>query len=245
MIHVNDHALRTRAELLDWLRDKIAATQGRRLAAPAGILPTGIAPLDAALPAGGLPAGSLTEWIGAVAGGGVQTAALAAAAGICRDGRRIIVVDPAGTLYPPALAGIVPLDNVVLVRPGGARGAAWALEQCLRCPAAPAVIALVDRLDERTAQRLRRAVEIGGGSGFLIRAGDARPEIRAAAVRLRVEARPSAGGVRRLIVEIEKARGLREPIAVGLEVDLASGRVSASAEPSRPAAPVRTARASG
>jgi protein ImuA len=222
--------------LLDRLRDQIRLREGRDRpqdgsGGPRG-LPTGLGPLDDALPGGGLPAGSLSEWVSIGEGGGAWTLALMAAARLRSGGKVVVLFDDRRRVYPPALTALLPLDALILIRPGDPVRSGWALGQCLACPAVAAVVAAPARMDERLARRLQQAAEAGGGVGLLLRPATAPYRLSAAAVRLAVEPLPSpAGHVRPFQITVERARGLSSPRVLQLEVQLETGHVSASAGP--------------
>lgn len=239
--------LKTKAAVLDFLRGEIRRREGRDPATGAApAVPTGLEPLDAVLPGGGMPVGALADWVAGTVGGGAWTLAMLASAGVCRDGRRLMVFDPDGDAYPPALLGLVPLEGLVLVRPRTVVAAVRALERCLACPAVGAVVAPAPpRLDDLTARRLRHAAEQGGAAGLLIRPAAMRTELPAATVRLCVRPMRSPRRLRRFHLRLERAPGLSHPVETQLEVDLETGRVSACAGLPDAAAEGRAGRASG
>lgn len=105
----------------------------------------------------------------------------------------LVWLDPAGTLYPPAVfaAGIKPND-LWLLRPRDDDDLLWSIAECMRCRGVGATIApLPGRLDRRDARRLQLAVERGGGAGILLRTLDRHADVYAAATRWLVE--PASG----------------------------------------------------
>ena len=137
-------------------------------------LSSGCPALDRALPEKGFRPGTLVEWLSRGEGDGTATLAFRAAAGACRGGGAVVVLDRTGEFYPLAAVaqGIEPA-RLIVVHPGNKADHAWALDQALRCPAVAAVVAwpesLDGKLDGRTFRRLQLAVEQGGGLGLLIR----------------------------------------------------------------------------
>lgn len=148
--------------------------------------PSGLPALDEAL-GGGLPLATLCEVASAAAGLGALSLALrlAAAAG---GERRLLVVDPAGQLYPPAIVQLgLRLSSLVFVRGVRSAQAVWAMEQALRCGAIGAVVGLFDALDVQAARRLQLAAEAGGSVGLLVNDRGRPMAERFAAVRLKVQ----------------------------------------------------------
>jgi len=191
-------------------------------------VPTGFARLDAALPHGGLPGGAVTEVLSALDGGGAMTVALRAAIAAAAGVHTVVVLDPRGDLYPPAVwqMGLAE-DLLLMVRPSGWAEALWALDQSLRCSGVAAVVASIDRIDAAASRRLQLAAESSGVLGILLRpAADRRHTF--AAVQMLVEPitppaprSPSAGfsAVRCCRVRLMKVRegGPVEPFVIGLD----------------------------
>ncbi len=132
--------------------------------------------MDRCLPEGGYSPGTVVEYLRAMPGSGASVLALHAAASAMRStGGFVVIVDTQHTLYPPAWASCgIDLERVVLVRPQSDGDALWAIDQALRTPAVAAVIADVERIDDRSARRLQLAAERGGGLALLIRPISAR-----------------------------------------------------------------------
>ena len=87
----------------------------------------------------------------------------------------VVIVDTQHNIYPPALASWgIDLEKVVLVRPQSDVDALWAVDQSLRTPAVAAVVADVERIDDRAARRMQLAAEQGGGLALLLRPASAR-----------------------------------------------------------------------
>lgn len=76
-----------------------------------------------------------------------------------------------GTWYPPAAAAMgIPVDRLILLKPGDAKQTLWALAECLRCKGVSVTIArLRGKLGSLDARRLQLAAEAGGGIGVLLR----------------------------------------------------------------------------
>ena len=158
--------------------------------APAeGLCSSGVPSLDQLLPQGGLATAGLTEWLSESAGGGLTFALLAASQSLrSRDGSVLVVIDRERQFYSAALPGWgVPLDRVVLIRPGAAAETLWAWEQSLRCSAVAACLGwMPESTSSVTLRRLQVAAEQGGGQGFLVRPLRALKEPSWADVRWRV-----------------------------------------------------------
>jgi protein ImuA len=182
-----------------------------------GACSSGVPALDQLLPQGGLATAGLTEWLAESAGGGLTFALLAASQSLrARDGSILVVVDREKQFYSAALPGWdVPLDRVVLIRPGGAAEALWAWEQSLRCSAVAACLGwMPESISSVALRRLQVAAEQGGGHGFLVRPLKALREPSWADVRWRVTpvpittsySRPGPLRGRRFRVELVRCR---------------------------------------
>ena len=137
---------------------------------------TGCAALDDCLPNGGYVPGTMVEYLRTAPACGASYLAYAAAASALKSkGGFLVVVDTQHSVYPPALAmhGI-DLKQVVFVRPESRADAIWATDQALRTPAVAAVIAEIEKVDDRAARRLQLASEMGDGLGILLRSAAAR-----------------------------------------------------------------------
>jgi hypothetical protein len=187
-----------------------------RLAPAEGASSSGVASLDQLLPQGGLASAGLTEWLSESAGGGLTFALLAASQSLrSRDGSILVVVDRERHFYSAALPGWgVPLERVVLLRPGAAAEALWAWEQALRCSAVAACLGWMPEASSVTLRRLQVAAEQGGGHGFLVRPLKALKEPSWADVRWRVTPVPITASIprygplrgRRFRVELVRCR---------------------------------------
>src|SRR5690606_19118752 len=63
---------------------------------------------------------------------------------------------------------------VIFVRPQSQADAMWAVDQALRTQTVAAVIAELERIDDRSARRLQLAAECGQGLALLLRGWQAR-----------------------------------------------------------------------
>jgi len=140
--------------------------------------------------------------------------------GDCR--RPIVVVDAYGDFYPP---GVVPfgisLDRLIVLRVRNEKDALWATEQSLRCSAVAAVVAPLERIDERDSRRLQLAAETTGCVGIVLRPMHRRGK-SFAAVQMLVEgsdegkgSRDSALGGQAPGIEGSRARDEAIPISSG------------------------------
>jgi hypothetical protein len=155
------------------------------------LISTGSPPLDRLLPQPGWPRGSLVEWLSEEPGSGAATLALVAAREAHADGGAVVVIDRAGTFYPPAAAAWrLDLASTIIVHPTSEKDEHWALDQSLRCEHVAAVLAWPRRLDDRTFRRLQLAAESTGALGLFIRSATAQREPSWAAFRLLITSIP-------------------------------------------------------
>lgn len=171
-------ATETPAERLERLRAQLRRHEtgsGARGRGPA--VSCGVGPLDAMLPGEGLPSASLCEWVADAAGGGARLLSLLAArrvmaaAGSAEDPGWLVVVDPAGTFYPPAAWSLgIAAERMILVRPEQRSDQVWAIDQALRSAAVAAVWSpLGEWLDDRDARRFQLSAEAGATRGLFVR----------------------------------------------------------------------------
>jgi len=146
--------------------------------------------LDACLPSRGLLAGSLLELLTdqgpsllssrhsgssrarqvLTRGSGLLCAALRISREWLATGKYLVMVDTQLSWSAPALRAMqIPLERVILIRPDQGADWIWGIDQALRSRAVGALIASVDRLDDRVARRWQLAVENGGGLGIFLR----------------------------------------------------------------------------
>lgn len=139
-----------------------------------GVISSGCPAMDAFLPHGGYSCGSLAEFVSDQGMAlGLTTMALQIAKSACADGKYIVVIDSELQLFPQALKQLgVPLDRLICLRPSNYSDFLWGLDQTLRNGSVGAVIASVERMDDRTARRIQLAAEAGGGLGILLRSLD-------------------------------------------------------------------------
>lgn len=166
-------------------------------------LATGFPALDAVLPGGGWPLGALTEILHDHAGIGELSLLMPALARLSRRGRWIALIAPPYLPYAPALSGHgVDLSHLLLIHPGSATDALWAVEQTLRSGTCGAVLAWPRRVDGGSLRRLQLAAGAGRTLGLIFRrhADGASPS--PAALRLHLEHRDD--GIR---VRLLKCRG--------------------------------------
>ncbi len=143
------------------------------------------------------------------------------------EGGIVVWSDPAGDLYPPAVAaGGVPLDRLMLLRPPTPRDEVWAVAECLRCPAVVAVVAAIPRLARVEARRLQLAAERGGGIGVLMRPWG-RADVYAAATRWLVTPAPGDAAVQRWQIQLIHGHGGWVGQRVTLEADRETNAVRA------------------
>jgi len=149
--------------------------------------------LDRSLPEGGYAPGSVIEYLRAMPGCGASTLAFTAASAAMRSTNGfVIIIDTQHNIYPPALASWgIDLEKVVFVRPQSDVDALWAVDQALRTPAVAAVVADVERIDDRAARRMQLAAEQGGGLALLLRPASARRGPSWADVQWMVRSLPS------------------------------------------------------
>ncbi len=149
--------------------------------------------LDRSLPEGGYAAGSVIEYLRAMPGCGASTLVFTAASAAMKSTNGfVVIIDTQHNIYPPALASWgIDLEKVVLVRPQSDVDALWAVDQALRTPAVAAVVADVERIDDRAARRMQLAAEQGGGLALLLRPASARRGPSWADVQWMVRSLPS------------------------------------------------------
>jgi protein ImuA len=124
----------------------------------------------------------------------------------------IVWCDPAGELYPPALAvhGF-PLERLFLLHPKSPDPAGkdliWAVSECLRCKGVGAVIAPLQKLSRIEARRLQLAAEHGGGVGILLRHTGRQSSQHAAATRWLVRPSPGSRTIQRWTIQLLHGHG--------------------------------------
>lgn len=192
---------------------------------PAGMapgIPTGFADLDAALPGGGWPPGALTEMLCDACGIGEVSLLLPALRHLGQSGdwrgRGLLLINPPGLPYAPALAACgLDLASIAVLRPAREEDSLWAAEQALRTGAAAAVLlwqACARGADgAQRYPRLRRlqlAAAAGGGLGVVFAPRAVAASSSPAALRVVLQA--AADG--RLSVQLARRRGLARPVTL-------------------------------
>jgi len=202
-----------RAETLRALRQLCRGTAARSFTPLSDERPrfsTGLAFLDALLPDRGLEPGWLVEWLAPVEGCGVSVLALQGVPPALARQQVWAVVDGTGEFSPAAARGWgMSLERLLWLQPSSVAETAWAVEQCLRCPAVGVTWFQAERIPDRVIQRWKIAAEIGGGIGVLFRPAQAVRNASWADVRWLVQPRPAAtkSSGRRLQVELVSCRG--------------------------------------
>lgn len=209
-------------QLVQTLRQQIAAIEGARRQSHNISVPSGCGALDRLLPGRGFRQGTLVEWLAPEGAGGAGTLAVYAARQACREGGALVVLDRAREFYPPAAARMgIQLEKMIVVQTPTEADNTWALDQALRCSAVAAVLAWPEKLDTRTFRRLQLAAEQGRGLGLLVRPKTARYEPSWADVRLLIEPLPAATSHagRRLRIQVLRSRGTISGGSVELEIN--------------------------
>lgn len=134
--------------------------------------------MDALLPRGGYAAGSIVEYLRSTPACGASTLAWAAAAAAMQTTSGfLVVVDTLHSIYPPPLlCHGIDLAKVIFVRPQSQADALWAVDQALRTMSVAAVVAELERIDDRSARRLQLAAESGQSLALLLRGWQARQQ---------------------------------------------------------------------
>ena len=214
LINFPDFVLSVAAPTLDAVLNHPAIWRGNdcaRVAVPS--VPTGFAELDVLLPGEGWPSGALTEIYFERPGIGELQLVMPAAARLTRAERWLAMIAPPCIPYAPALAAHgVRLSRLMLLQPKTADEQLWACEQALHSENCGAVLAWMNRIQERAMRRLQLAAERGGTLAMLFRPARA-TAFPSAALRLHVS---KADG--RTIVRILKRRGggISAPVALDL-----------------------------
>lgn len=148
----------------------------------------------------------------------------------------IIWCDPAGEIYPPALAAFgIPLQRMFLLKTHSDRETVWAVAECLRCKGVGAVVAAPAPLSRIEARRLQLAAERGGGAGVLLRPARGRGSTcHAAATRWLVRPVPGERTLQRWSVQLIHGHGGRVGQNVILECSRENHRLSVRPAPADP-----------
>lgn len=186
----------------------------------------------------GFGRGAFVECLAESEGQGAETFSLILAGRVIRrHGGTLVVLDDRRTFYAPsALALGIDPEALVVLRPSSQADFLWALEQALRCPGVGAVLGRLDRLSDHGMQRLKRAAEVGGGLGFLLRPRSVRQGSSWAEMRLSVRSVSCQSPGWRLRVEILRSQRGMIGNTLEVEIDHETGdlrpvpRVAASAD---------------
>jgi hypothetical protein len=134
--------------------------------------------------------------------------------------RALVILDPAGEIYPPAIAAMgILLDRVYFLHPRDKADQLWAIAECLRCSAVGAVVAAPPALSRTDARKLQLAAERGGGVGILLRTFGQSLHY-AAATRWLVRPAPGERTIQRWNIQLLHAPGGQ----VGQSITLESSR---------------------
>jgi len=170
--------------------------------------PSGWPRLDAELPGGGWPLGALVELLLPEPGIGELSLLLPALRGLATEppaqARHWFAwIAPPHAPYPPALAqGGIPPERLLLIGAGQTEDRLWACEQALQSGHCAAVLAWLDRVDDRWLRRLKLAAQGGRTLTVLFRPLRHRAGGSPASLRLALE--PAAAG---LDLAVLKRRG--------------------------------------
>jgi protein ImuA len=159
-------ALRERLSIMD----RVRPPKGRTA------LSLGLSCLDAALAGGGLVRGGLHEFLPGPADAACHGFVASLLSGLppgpilwCRHREKGDLLGQADMPYGPGLAALgLDAARLILLRPGSADDALWALEEALRCPALAAVVGDGVSPGPVALRRLQLAAEDGGALGILI-----------------------------------------------------------------------------
>jgi protein ImuA len=175
----------------------------------------------------GFERGTFVEWLAESAGQGAETLSLILAGRVIRSwGGTLVVLDDQKTFYAPVAQALgMDPEAMVVLRPASEADSLWALEQSLRCPGVGAVIGRLDRLPDHGMQRLKRAAEVGGGVGFLLRSASVRRWPSWAEMRLLVRGVSCQSPGWRLRVEVLRSQRGESGKAVEVEIDHETGDV--------------------
>lgn len=248
-----------RRELIQNLAEQLRRLeQSRRGPAERQRTSLGVPALDQLLPGQGIGRGTLVEWLSRGEGSGAGTLTLWAARRICqveaereKEPGGLVVIDPRGEFYPPAAVACgIDLARLILVQPANRSDRDWALDQSLRSAGVSAVWCWLADADNRALRRWQLAAETGGAVGLLLRPTSARDEPSFADMRLLIEAIPGRedlsssttpfSSLRRVRVEVLRARGTSGGGSVTLEIDDETGDVRLAAELADPTRQRRT-----
>ena len=140
--------------------------------------------------------------------------------------KALIWIDPAGSLYPPAvMAGPVPIGEFDLVRPTTDDDTTWATVECLRCKQVAVVVSLImHKLSRVEVRRLQLAAESGGAAAIVMRPNlkSAAIDVYAAATRWHVSPAPGERTIQRWKIKQIHGHGRSDFL---LEKNRATGQI--------------------
>ena len=132
--------------------------------------------------------------------------------------RALVILDPAGEIYPPAIAAMgIGLDRVYFLHAHDKADQLWAIAECLRCSAVGAVVAAPPPLSRIDARKLQLAAERGGGVGILLRPFGQSPHY-AAATRWLIRPAPGERTIQRWNIQLLHAAGGQVGQSINLEM---------------------------
>jgi len=209
------------SELLNTLIHDARVWQGHRQSRPqASGEPTGYTALDQQLAQSGWPVGALSECLMDHDGIGELQLVLPLMRRVAQAKRTVFWINPPHIPYAPALLRHgVPLEQVVVIRPGSSGDTLWTLENCLRSAVTGLVLAWPGRLASRDIRRLQLAAETGHTACVLFRSRRHASQNSPAALRLELEAAPRQS----LRVNVLKRRGGWPGQACQLEMSSRAG----------------------
>lgn len=168
---------------------------------------TGVAALDRLMPGGAFGCGAVHEFLAEGSPAFLLPVLLAKSA--CRFGW-IAWCDGERQFFPPAAAALgLPLDRLLLLRPGDHESLLWAAAESLRCTGIAACIVPVPdrRLSHLHVRRIQLAAETGRGAGILLRPASHQHQPYAAASRWLVRPAPSPPTAHRWTVQLLHGHG--------------------------------------
>ncbi|RKF13768.1 translesion DNA synthesis-associated protein ImuA [Alginatibacterium sediminis] len=150
---------------------------------------SGYAQLDNQLPSKGWPKSTLNEVLTRQSGQGELQLLMPALAKVSQQQRWIIFIAPPFMPYAPALEQYgVDSSKVLVIRSEHVKDSLWALEQALKSGHCSAVLAWVDKADNKATRRLQLAAEASDCLSFLFRPDNVAQESSHAGMRIRIEA---------------------------------------------------------
>ncbi len=159
------------------------------------LLDAALGPISGAFPNGVFPLGSIHEFITH------SVESIAATTGFIAAVHSKAIAPSATTIwitrkrvFPPSLIayGLLP-ERFIFIHTKNDQDTLWTLDEALRCPSIPAVIAEVPHLDFQSSRRLQLAVESSRATGFVIRHTKGAPTTTASLARWMVTPSPSEG----------------------------------------------------